>query len=105
MSLLNPTSPQELGRHFDHFLPPVRMRVEWRHGHHILCGVVLPANKLKPGQVWVAGGLPVTIISVDHNGWVTYEGVAQQRWEKDAFSFQCRYCLVVPTNKIPEELL
>lgn len=82
------------------------MRVELQNGRHILCGHILPLERLKVGQVWAAGSGTVTIVGIDRD-WITYEWEEQGKkvWhQKDCFSFQCRYCLVLDSNKIPEHL-
>lgn len=76
------------------------MRVEvTKNGDTILCGVVLPDSMLQIGQRWLgSGGRSVYITAITtHKGtsWVCYEGVLQPTHEKDSFSFQCRYCLVL----------
>lgn len=81
------------------------MRVETRHNLPVLCGAILPAEKIEVGQVWMNsnGGL-VTIEEVDQFGVVRYSWQGGMN-EKDSFSFQCRYSLVLNGPEIPEELL
>lgn len=82
-----------------------RYRIEVHNGRQILCGGIIPADMVKPGQVWVSSnGHPVTVRSND-GAWVTYLWTAHDEtviYSKDNFSFQCRYCLETP--EIPEEL-
>lgn len=82
------------------------MRVELLNGRHILCGHILPLEKLKVGQVWASLSGTVTIVVIEDD-WIVYEweeGGRKVRHEKDCFSFQCRYCLVLDFNEIPEHL-
>lgn len=80
-------------------------RIEVKHGRHLLCGGIIPADMVKPGQVWVgSGNITVTVRSSDGD-WVTYfweERGETRTHVKGNFAFQCRYCL--ETSKIPEEL-
>jgi hypothetical protein len=73
------------------------MRIEAHHGNHIVCGHIYPTKEIKVGQTWQgSSGSQVTITRV-HGEWVSYawkEG--SEHHKKDAFSFQCRYCLVLP---------
>ena len=82
------------------------MRVEKVNGRNILCGCILPVGKIFPGQMWT---------SADDDGWdvivtrisgaeVTYRAVKDGgECDKDFFSFQCRYCLVLDgSGEIPE---
>lgn len=86
------------------------MRTELVHGRHILCGVILPISQILPNQQWAAASgndRTVTIASVTGN-WIEYswnESTGVKWHEKDAFSFQCRYCLILPSAEIPEALL
>lgn len=87
------------------------LRIETVNGRHLVCGGILPKDKVRVGQVWApadGGTSTVEITGVDsvlHE--VTYkwrERPDLQSWTKDNFNFQCRYCLVVPTPDVPEEL-
>lgn len=83
------------------------MRTEFVQGRHILCGAILPTTALKVGQLWApasGGSRAVTVTQLDGD-LVTYEGPAQPPHSKEAFAFQCRYCLVLPTAEIPAEML
>ena len=81
------------------------MRVETHHNLPVLCGVILPAEKIEVGQVWMSsGGGLVTIEDVDQFGVVRYSWPDGMN-EKDSFSFQCRHSLVLNGPEIPEELL
>lgn len=81
------------------------MRVEQHHDRYVLCGAILPTEKIEVGQVWMnsSGGL-VTVEDVDQFGVVRYSWQGDMN-EKDSFSFQCRYSLVLNGPEIPEELL
>lgn len=80
------------------------------HGHHFIAGGILPERMMKPGQRWVAadGSNHVVTIFDIREGCVAYkfrDRFDQLTWnEKDNFSFQCRYCLVVDTPELPPEL-
>jgi hypothetical protein len=82
------------------------MRVEQINGRYLLCGGILPNESITVGQVWApAAGAKSTVTIVEKDDdWVTYEGTTQSKNTKDVFSFQCRYCLVLPTNEIPGNL-
>ena len=76
------------------------MRIERHNGRNIVCGHIYPVSEIKLGSRWAgSSGHEVTVIKIE-NDWVTYvwrEGEDQHkvRHEKDSFSFQCRYCLIV----------
>lgn len=84
-------------------------RIETVRGRHLLCGGPIPERMIKNGQVWAAAsgsGIEVKISAV-RDGWVGYtwrENDKAQYHEKDSFSFQCRYCLVLDTPDVPDEL-
>ena len=81
-------------------------RIEIVHGRKPLCGVILPKHRIQHGQTWApASGSnhTVRIIAV-RDDWVCYswqENGRTQYHEKDVFSFQCRYCLVIPPTIPP----
>lgn len=82
------------------------MRVETVHGRHLLCGVILPLEQLEVGQRWApaaGGNYEVEIVGI-RGTWIAYEGDGQPLHEKDAFAFQCRYCLVLDGPTIPPSL-
>lgn len=79
------------------------MRTEFIRG----CGVILNRHELATGQIWAAAdgsNHTVRIKAVD-KGWVSYTWEPNGRHEKDWFSSQCRYCLVLESADIPKELL
>jgi hypothetical protein len=82
------------------------MRVELVNGRYLLCGAILPSEKVTVGQVWApaSGGNYTISVTKREADRVTYEGVSQPEHSKDAFAFQCRYCLVLETNQIPLNL-
>jgi len=87
------------------------LRIETINGRHLVCGGILPKDKVRVGQLWAPadGGLStVEVLAVDsERSEVTYKWLERpdlNTWSKDNFNFQCRYCLVVPTPEIPEEL-
>ena len=79
------------------------MRVEMINGRNLLCGGVVPKAELKVGQKWAPadGADRVVIIRElisyeDGDINVIYGDHANDTsYEKDSFSFQCRYCLIV----------
>jgi hypothetical protein len=75
------------------------MRIEVnRYGNMILCGYILPNNKISVGTRWQGScGHIVTVESVDGE-WIKYswkKGDETIFHEKLIFAFQCRYCLIV----------
>lgn len=83
------------------------MRTEQVNGRWLLCGHILPTDKIEVGQVWAAGSGAVQVTNVDQFGWVTYTWTERDEvrfHEKESFAFQCRYCLVLPSAEIPEGL-
>lgn len=86
------------------------MRTEKINGRWLLCGCILPKDKIKPGQVWAQADGTDRIVRIAgvRTGWVCYtwaDGGPLQYSEKEAFAFQCRYCLVLESPEIPKELL
>jgi hypothetical protein len=83
------------------------MRTEQVNGRWLLCGAILPKEKIEVGQTWASGNTVVQVTDVDQFGWVRYCWTEKGQVvcnEKEAFAFQCRYCLVLPSQEIPEEL-
>ena len=87
------------------------MRIEDWKGKKIVCGHIFPASDIKPGSVWASaslGGYTVTVEKVVARSWV-FQGKVRTSYDvyyrendgqkrlldKDHFSFQCRYCLVL----------
>jgi hypothetical protein len=74
------------------------MRVELHHGNYIVCGHIFPKEALKVGQKWQSsGGHIVEILEInmyDDTTWVSYYN-DKMKHEKDQFSFQCKYCMIV----------
>lgn len=85
------------------------MRTELVKGRFLLCGCILRTNQILAGQVWApadGSNRTVTVESTTPPGTVTYywgERGETKRHSKEAFAFQCRYCLVLPTAEIPTE--
>lgn len=82
------------------------MRVEKVNGRNILCGCIPPAGKIFPGQLWTASddsGRDVLVVGISGSN-VAYIGIKDDvKCDKDFFSFQCRYCLVLDgSGEIPE---
>ena len=77
------------------------MRIEvTKGGRAILCGVILPINKIRVGQEWVgSSGHLVKVYAIKDKDQIYYKWRGRDvEWEyhdKDSFSFQCRYCLDV----------
>lgn len=74
------------------------MEYEKVNGRILLTGGMLPVDKILPGQKWAPadGGDYEVIVTKVADGVVTYHNdVYGIDHEKDSFSFQCRYCLVI----------
>lgn len=72
------------------------MRVENQFGRNIMCEELLPPEKIEVGSQWQdSSGVVIKVTEVDEFGWVSYEGENQPLNEKDSFSFQCRYSLIL----------
>ena len=74
------------------------MRIETLNGRKIVCGHTYPLNELSVGQVWAqADGADRTVTIREIIGdYVLYGSHGEDRtYEKDYFSFQCRYFKVV----------
>ena len=77
------------------------MRVQTHNERFILCGGIIPVDRVLTGQLWIADNNIVRIIDVE-DGFITYESIVNQKTNiKDSFSFQCRYCLILPFNELP----
>jgi hypothetical protein len=81
------------------------MRIEHHHGTNIVCGHIFHHTSIKVGQVWRgSSGSKVTVTGRDAD-WVTYMQSNGVPHTKDAFSFQCRYCLDIgDATEVPDEL-
>lgn len=74
------------------------MRTEILNGRKIVCGHIYPLNELKVGQCWAQADGADRVVEIRQimNEWIHYgEHGSDRTYEKDYFSFQCRYCLVV----------
>ncbi len=83
----------------------MRYRIEVHNGRSILCGGVIPAAMVKPGQVWIDSSGHAVLVRAADKDEVTYsweEHGTTRIHSKSNFAFQCRYDLETPT--IPEEL-
>lgn len=84
------------------------MRVEQVNGRYLLCGGIISADQVKPGQVWAAAdGSDRTVLVEGGDALIEYSwmGNGEKKTHiKSNFGFQCRYCLVLESNEIPEEL-
>jgi hypothetical protein len=82
------------------------MRIENKNGHKLVCGHIYDYSQLKVGTTWASADasdrtVKITKLEQVSGGiyWVTYVGSDDNTThEKDWFSFQCRYCLVVEDN-------
>lgn len=87
------------------------MRIETHRGNRILCGHFLHTSSIQAGQRWQGvSGPVVTVSQVDDNGVVTYTWTVDSPMrgmikvhQKDAFSFQCRYCLILEDHQTLED--
>jgi len=68
------------------------------NGRKLVCGHIYPLNELRVGTRWASAdgtNRVVEIRGIDGE-WVQYGEYGNDRThEKDHFSFQCRYCLIV----------
>lgn len=86
------------------------MRIENHYGKNIVCGHIFPPEEIEIGSEWQdSTGCCVKVIAKqeinhEYNGkinkatWISYsrhEKGAVKTHEKDSFSFQCRYCLMI----------
>ena len=86
------------------------MKINNINGRRLVCQHMFIDDQIKPGQTWApadGSDYTVTIISVI-DGWVVYQydksDGAISTHEKDTFSFQVRYCLVVDPEQVDEIL-
>lgn len=79
------------------------MRVETINGRNLLCAGILPKTELAVGQKWAPADGTDSVVVIrelisyeDGDVNVIYGNHANDSsYEKDSFSFQCRYCLIV----------
>lgn len=74
------------------------MRTEIVNGRKIVCGHIYPLSELKVGQRWAqadGANREVTIREIIDDQVIYGEHGSDRSYEKDYFSFQCRYCKVV----------
>ena len=85
------------------------MRVEKVNGRYLLCGVILKPDQVKAGQTWAAADGSNHTVTIESGGaWVDYswyENGKKRLHTKMSFAFQCRYCLVLDSEELPEELV
>lgn len=72
-------------------------RIEVTERGPILAGIIIPTFLIKANQVWVgSGGATVFVEKVENDvvyyNWWNTDG-EKQHHRKDAFAFQCRYCI------------
>ena len=86
----------------------MKLRIETLHGRHLICGGTLPSSAVKNGQTWAAADGSNRTVRVESAGeWVDYsweENGTRKLHTKMNFAFQCRYCLVVDTPEVPDEI-
>lgn len=74
------------------------MRIEVVNGRKIVCGHTYPLGELEIGQKWAPADGSDRVVEIRKiiDEWVQYGEHANDRtYEKDWFSFQCRYCRIV----------
>lgn len=79
------------------------MRIQAENGRYIVCGHIFKKAELEVGQQWAQADGANRVVSIrkietlkDGDVLVHYGEYGNDRtFEKDWFSFQCRYCLVV----------
>ena len=74
------------------------MRDEEHFGRKIVCGHMFPVSGIVPGQKWQSSSGNIVTVQAVKGDWVEYAwttGEGHMEHEKDSFSFQCRYCLIV----------
>lgn len=88
------------------------MRIEKVNNKLILCGGIIHPSFIQPNQEWMSSsGHSVFVDSVtsdEHEVRVLYswsERGELKSHEKDHFSFQCRYCLVLESEDELEKYL
>ena len=79
------------------------MRIENHYGKDVVCGHIFPIDEIEVGSKWQDSvGFEVTVTTVDivrsdiHYEWI--ENGKMKYNIKDAFSWQCRHCLIVKTK-------
>ena len=88
------------------------VRQDKKTGLYYVAGGILPPSLIEVGQSWISSsGSIVTVKSIDYSDptdpligyeWNSNQGIASHK--KFAFAFQCRYCLVVDKDNLPENL-
>lgn len=74
------------------------MRLELdKYGNKIVCGHIYPVQEIEVGSTWIgSGGCKVTVTKVNVEEYeIYYDQIGGAPHHKDAFSFQCRYCLIL----------
>ena len=74
------------------------MRIETHDKKHIVCGYIMPARYILPGQLWMSSSNNIVEVVYCDNDHVCYcwnENGETRYHDKDVFSFQCRYCLII----------
>lgn len=89
-------------------------RVELINGRYLLCGGIIHNSCILVGQLWASAAGANRVVTIEDvylssgstvvkYSW--FEGNEKKTHEKLDFSFQCRYCLVLEDNKIPEWII
>lgn len=79
------------------------MRIEVVNNRNLLCGIILPKDKLAVGQEWAQADGVDRVVNIrelifyeDGSVDIAYgEHAADRSYQTDSFSFQTRYCLVI----------
>ena len=77
------------------------MRIERHNGRNLVCGHIFPTNEIEPGQEWASSSNAIVVVESVDQDLVTYtwtENGETKRHTKEAFAFQCRYCMVLPAK-------
>lgn len=73
------------------------MKIVNENGRNLVAQHIFKQDEIKPGSTWApadGSNYTVEVVSVI-DGWVTYKDAKGHVYDKDWFSFQTRYCLVV----------
>ena len=76
------------------------MRIETEFGRNILCGYILQVSQIRIGSEWQDSQGNVVVITEINADWITYTTQDKAYFEKDAFSFQTRYSLILREGEI-----
>lgn len=82
------------------------MRVEKVNEKFLLCGGIIPKERITKGQLWARADGSAGLVMIDEviGDDVKYKWLEKEEWKyhtKDSFSFQCRYCLLLNSEELP----